>query len=80
MYLYTYLDVCCTYMLNNLSNENALTILNLAVRHKREKLKEAAMEYVVANVADVMERPELKDLTQDLVLEVMKNIVKKRVK
>ena len=59
-------------MMNNLTNENAISYLNLADGHNSKMLREAAMNYIVENINDFMERPELKNVSQELVIEIMK--------
>ena len=59
-------------MVKNLTNENAISYLNLADGHNCKMLREAAMNYIVKNINDFMERPELKNVSQELVIEIMK--------
>ena len=68
--------MCTTFMMNNLTNESALSYLNLADGHNCRILKEEAMDYIVRNIADFTERPDLKNVSNDLVIEIMKGVVK----
>ena len=70
--------MCGTYMMNNLTNESALSYLNLADGHNCKMLKDAAMNYIVANVNDFMENPELEKVSQGLVIQIMKGVVKQK--
>ena len=65
-------------MMNNLTNESALSYLNLADGHNCRILKEEAMDYIVRNIADFTERPDLKNVSNDLVIEIMKALMVER--
>ena len=67
-------------MMNNLTNKNAISYLNLADSHNCKMLKEAVMNYVVKNIADFMEKPEMKKVSHELVMEIMKGVVKQNNK
>ena len=62
-------------MVKNLTNENAISYLNLADGHNSKMLREAAMNYIVQNINAFTERPELENVSQRLVIEIMKRAI-----
>ena len=57
--------------MNNLNNENVLTCLSLA-DNKCEMLKKAAMKFIVENDTDFSETSEWRDLSKELLIEIIK--------
>ncbi len=57
--------------MNNLNNENVLTCLSLA-DNKCKMLKKAAMKFIVENDTDFSETSEWRDLSKELLIEIIK--------
>ena len=62
-------------MMKNLTNENAISYLNLADGHNSNILKEAAINYIVQNINAFTDRRELENVSQRLVIEIMKRAI-----
>ncbi len=66
-------------MKENIDIENVLDMITLADTYSYEDLKTASMNFIVKNVKMVMTSPKWKDMPQELVLTILKNVVSQYV-
>ncbi len=67
-------------MKENIDADNVLDIIMLADNYSYEDLKTAAMDYIMKNVKIIMTSSKWKDLSKELMQQILENVVSKHVK